>query len=234
VILSLLFMKLPPYQPASGRRHPTSEMLEGFRYAASTKPIRGVLGILGIGSFTATPYVVLMPIFADRILGAGAKGLGWLTAASGIGAVAGALVLASRTNVKGLGRVIGYSSILFGACMAAFSFSRSFALSVVLLLPVGFFLMLQMSSSNTLIQSMVPDQLRGRVMAVYSMMFMGMAPLGSLVAGYLGDRIGAPMTVAICGIVSIVGGGAFSWYLPALRDEARRLILEREAISDEQ
>jgi MFS family permease len=90
-----------------------------------------------------------------------------------------------------------------------------------------------MSSSNTMIQTMVPDQLRGRVMAVYSMMFMGMAPLGSLVAGYLGDRIGAPMTVSLCGLVSVVGGSIFSWRLPAFREEARRLILEREAIAGE-
>jgi len=179
------------------------------------------------------PYTVLMPVFADRILHGGARGLGILMGATGVGALLGALTLASRTGVSGLGRWVALSCGGFGLSLLLFSFSRMFWLSTALLLPVGFCMMLQMSSSNTLIQAMVPDELRGRVMAVYSMMFMGMAPFGALFGGALADRLGAPVTVAM-GAVACVGGAAlFGLRLPALRVEARQLIVAQAVAGGE-
>ena len=139
--------------------------------------------LLGLVSLIGMPYAVLMPIFADQILQHGASGLGLLMGASGVGALVGALSLAARQGMRGLGRWVAFSAAGFGASLILFSLSRSFWLSAVLLLPVGFSMIVQMASSNTLIQAMVPDNLRGRVMAVYSMMFMGMAPFGALLAG---------------------------------------------------
>jgi MFS family permease len=145
--------------------------------------------------------------------------------ASGVGALLGALTLAMRSGVKGLGRWVAVCCAGFGVSLILFAFSTSFWLSVFLLLPVGYFIMLQMACSNTLIQVMVPDVLRGRMMAVYSMMFMGMAPIGALLGGALSDRLGAPLTVAIGGLASVVGALWFERQLPKIRVEARELII---------
>jgi MFS family permease len=153
--------------------------------------------------------------------------------ATGVGALVGALTLATRSGVRGLGRWVAFSCGGFGVSLVLFSLSRYFWLSAALLLPVGFFMMLQMSSSNTLIQAMVPDHLRGRVMAVYSMMFMGMAPFGALFGGALADRLGAPITVSV-GAVACIGGAAwFGRHLPKIRVEARKLIVAQEAAGGE-
>jgi MFS family permease len=180
-------------------------------------------------SLVGMPYVVLMPIFADQILHGGARGLGILMGATGVGALFGALTLAFRQGVKGLGRWVAWCCAGFGASLAVFAFSHTFWLSVVLLLPVGYTMMLQMACSNTLIQVMVPDALRGRVMAVYSMMFMGMAPIGALLGGALAEHMGAPRTVAIGGIACLLGAGWFARHLPKIRVEARRLIVAQAA-----
>jgi MFS family permease len=213
-------------------------LIEGFRFVQRTSPIRALLLLLGVVSAVGMPYTVLMPIFADRILhrggqefasligshDLGAVRLGILMGAAGVGALLGALTLAARSGVKGLSRWVATCSAGFGVSLMMFSFSRSFWLSVALLLPVGYFIMLQMAS-NTLIQAMVPDELRGRVMAVYSMMFMGMAPVGALLGGALSDRLGAPLTVAIGGFASVLGAWWFSAQLPKIRVEARKLII---------
>src|SRR5205807_3367049 len=132
---------------------------------------------------------------------------------------------ASKTGVTGLGRWVVFTCASFGLSIIAFSFSRYFWLSVVLLVPAGFSMMLQMACSNTLIQTMVPDRLRGRVMSLYSMMFIGMAPIGALLGGVLAARIGAPWTVAIGGVTCLAGGAIFARRLPAMRGVAQRLIL---------
>src|SRR5213075_235297 len=157
----------------------------------------------------------------ESILHGGAAGLGLLMGASGLGALGGALSLVRRGGVRGLGRWVATASASFGIALVAFSLSRSFWLSAVLLVPVGASMMVQMASSNTLIQAMVPDALRGRVMAVYSMMFMGMAPFGGLWAGYAAERIGAPLTVAAGGMVCVVAAAVYRTRLPRLRVEAR-------------
>jgi MFS family permease len=225
VIIGLLMMKLGPLRTASKDSSPFEHIAEGFRFVRRTKPILALVLLIGLVSLVAVPYSVLMPIFADRVLRSGAHGLGILMGATGIGALLGALTLAIRRGVQGLGRVVGLSAGGFGVSLILFAFSRSFWLSVALLIPVGYAVMLQMSSSNTLIQAMVPDELRGRAMAMYTMMFMGMAPVGSLFAGALADKIGAPWTVALGGLGAIAGAAAFLRRLPSLRFEAQQLIV---------
>lgn len=228
VLASLLSMRVArdAGRPRSGSA--LERIREGFRFAARTGPVRALLLLLGLVSLTGMPYAVLMPIFADQILGGGAGGLGLLMGASGLGALLGALALAARRSVRGLGRWIAVASASFGASIILFSLSRSFWLSAALLVPAGFSMMVQMASSNTLIQSMVPDELRGRVMAVYSMMFMGMAPVGALLAGTLAGRLGAPLTVALGGAACVAGAGLFRLRLPLHRGEARRLIVAQQ------
>ncbi len=155
----------------------------------------------------------------------GAVRLGILMGATGVGALLGALTLAMRSGVKGLGRWVMVCCAGFGVSLILFAASRYFWLSVILLMPVGYFIMLQMACSNTLIQVMVPDALRGRVMAVYSMMFMGLAPIGALLGGALADRLGAPVTVAIGGLAAAAGAWWFGVQLPKIRVEARELIV---------
>jgi len=224
VIIGLLMMQLTPWEEQKHKTSPYEHIKEGFEYVQKTAPMLALVMLIGVVSFVAVPYSVLMPVFADRILHRGAHGLGILMGASGVGALLGALTLAMRRGVKGLGHTVGYSAGLFGASLILFALSKNFWLSVFLLIPVGYGVMLQMSGSNTLIQSMVPDKLRGRAMAVYTMMFMGMAPLGSLFAGALADRIGSPWTVALGGVGAILGAWRFLHKLPGLQLEARELI----------
>jgi MFS family permease len=184
--------------------------------------------LLGLVSLSGMPYAVLMPVFADRILHAGARGLGILMGASGLGALLGALTLATRREVRGLGRWIVWATGSFGVGLIAFSLSGRFWLSTAILVTVGFAMIVQTAASNTLIQAMVPDALRGRVMSVYSMMFMGMAPFGALLAGLLAGRFGAPTAVATGGLACIVGAIAFGLKRPELRITARQLLIVQE------
>ena len=227
VIIGLLLMQVPRSVYHASSASPLAHILEGFRFVRQTGPIRALLLLLGLISLVAMPYTVLMPVFAHRILHGGARALGILMGATGVGALLGALTLATRRGVRGLGRWVAFSCGGFGFFLILFAWSRYFWLSVALLLPVGFCMMLEMSSSNTLIQAMVPDQLRGRVMAVYSMMFMGMAPFGALLGGGLADRLGAPITVSIGAIACIGGAAIFGMHLPKIRTEARQLIIEQ-------
>ncbi len=232
VIIGLLLMKVQDRVVAS-MASPLEHMMEGFRFVNRTEPIRALLLLLGLVSLVGMPYVVLMPIFADKVLHGGARGLGILMGATGVGALLGALTLAFREGVKGLGRWVAWCCAGFGASLVVFALSHRFWVSVILLLPVGYCMMLQMACSNTLIQVMVPDALRGRVMAVYSMMFMGMAPVGALLGGALAERLGAQVTVAIGGVASVAGACWFGLHLPKIRVEARRLIVAQAAAGGE-
>jgi len=233
VIIGLLMMKVNRPGRLAAPASPLAHIMEGFRFVRRTAPIRALLLLLGLVSLVAMPYTVLMPVFADRVLHGGARGLGILMGATGVGALLGALTLASRTGVRGLGRWVAVSCAGFGLSLVLFALSRVFWLSAALLLPVGFCMMLEMSSSNTLIQAMVPDALRGRVMAVYSMMFMGMAPFGALLGGAIADRIGAPGTVMIGALAAVAGAAWFGLHLPKIRVEARRLIVAQTAVGGE-
>ena len=226
VITGLLLMRLDRVRrTVHSGRSALADIADGFRYVGRTAPVRELLLLLGVVSLTAMPYAVLMPVFADVIFRGGATTLGLLTGASGVGALGGALSLAMRRGVRGLGMWIAVSTFVFGVTLVLFSSSHLFWLSAALLVPAGAAMMVQMAASNTLIQSMVPDHLRGRVMAVYSMMFMGMAPFGALFAGWMAERAGAPRTVAIGGLVCVGAAIAFRLRLPAIRGEARQLIV---------
>jgi MFS family permease len=225
VIVGLLLMHVNR-APAEVRRvSPFEHIVEGFRFVWNTGPIRALLLLLGLVSLVAMPYSVLMPIFAAKILHGNARTLGVLMGATGVGALGGALMLASRSGVKGLSRWVAVACASFGTALILFSLSRWYFLSVALLVPVGFAMMVQMASSNTLIQAMVPDRLRGRAMAVYSMMFMGMAPMGALLSGWSADHIGAQWTIALGGVIAIIGAAVFARNLPKIRVEARELII---------
>jgi len=225
VIAGLLMMKLPPPVNLANAGSPVEHILEGFRFVARAAPLRSLLLLLGLVSLVGTPYSVLMPVFANQILHGGAKELGWLMGATGVGALLGALSLATRAGLKGLGKVIALCAGGFGVSLILFAASKIFWLSLVLLLPVGFTMMVQMASTNTLLQSMVPSEMRGRVVALYTMMFMGVAPFGAFFAGAMAHRIGAPWTVAIGGVACIAGAIVFAMVLPTFRTEARELIL---------
>jgi MFS family permease len=225
VIIPLLFITVGNTAPHEADGSRIQAMIEGLRFAHKTRPVRALLLLIGVVSLMGMPYSVLMPIFADDILLGGARGLGILMGFSGIGALIGAATLAGRQGVRGLGNWVALACAGFGTSLIFFSFSRHFWVSTLLLIPVGFSLMVQLASSNTLIQSMVPDRLRGRVMALYSMMFVGMAPFGALFAGVFANLMGAPRTVAVGGAVCIVGGVVFRAHLPKIRQEGRELIL---------
>ncbi len=224
VLIGLLLMNVRSV-PRISNRSPIEDIIEGFRWVNRTKIIRSLLLLIGVVSLVGMPYTVLMPVFADKILHGGARGLGILMGATGVGALFGALTLAAKTGIKGLGRWVTITCATLGISLFLFSFSTSFWLSAALLLPCGYSMMLQMACSNTLIQTIVPDHLRGRVMSLYSMMFMGMAPFGAFFGGALANRIGAPMTVAVGGIACVLGAIWFGRALPELRIEARRLIV---------
>ena len=224
VIIGLLLMKVRS-APRISSHSPIEDIIEGFRWVNRTKIIRSLLFLIGLVSLVGMPYTVLMPVFADKILHGGARGLGILMGATGVGALFGALTLAAKTGIKGLGRWVTITCATLGISLFLFSFSTSFWISAALLLPCGYSMMLQMACSNTLIQTIVPDHLRGRVMSLYSMMFMGMAPFGAFFGGALANRIGAPMTVAVGGIACVLGAIWFGRALPELRIEARRLIV---------
>ena len=227
VIIGLWMMKMErPRMSIEGS--PLENIIEGFRFIAHNKPMRALMLLLGLVSFAALPYAVLMPLFADKILHGGPKALGLLMGCSGAGALCGALLLATRRTLRGLSTWVAAACTGLGITLSLFSFSHSLWLSAVLLAPVGFCTMVQMASSNTLIQHMVPDRLRGRVMSFYAMTFMGMAPLGSLLAGSLAHNLGAQWTVFIGGMAAIVGAIIFWRKLPALRPEVREMIVAQQ------
>jgi MFS family permease len=228
LIASLFAMRLTPPAQRAKDESALHSIVEGFQFVARTAPIRALLLMVALSSVMGLPYTVLMPIFADQILQGGAGGYGVLMATSGAGALIGALTLASRTNVRGLGTWVAVATAAFGLSLIMFSISRVFWLSALLLVPVGYFLMVQLAASITLIQAMVPNRLRGRVMAAYSMMFFGMSPFGALLSGALAGPLGAPMTVALGGLACVLGSLVFGARLPALRAVGRQLIVAQE------
>jgi len=225
VIVCLMMITVGNQPPAEHPGARLDAIIEGFRFVLRTRPIRALLILLGVVSLVGWPYQVLMPIFAAQILNGGPRGLGLLMGSSGIGALIGALLLAGRQGVRGLGDWVMLSCAGLGVSLVFFALSRNFWVSMLLLLPVGFCGMVQMASSNTLIQAMVLDQFRGRVMAVYSMMFMGMSPIGALIAGLLANSLGAPLAIAAGAVICVVGALIFRSRLPHIRTEGRRLIL---------
>lgn len=230
VIGSLLAMKVNPAMQKEipdGGSNVLAEVRDGWRYVAGSPPISKILILLAAVSLVGMPYTVLMPVFAEKVLKGGPNTLGILMAATGIGALMGAMFLASRKTVLGLGRQIPRMAGLFGIGLIAFSFSRHIWLSVTLLVITGLGFMVQMAVSNTIIQTIVDENKRGRVMSFYTMAFMGTIPFGSLLAGTLADHIGAPETLLIGGIGCIVGAVWFQLALPRLREFVRPIYVRK-------
>jgi MFS family permease len=221
VIASLLAMSMRPIEAQGQRKNVLHELGEGFRYAAGSAPIRSILVLLALVSLVGMPYTVLMPVMAAERLHGGAHTLGFLMAAVGLGALAGAVRLALRRSVLGLGRTIVLMAATFGIMLATFAASRAVWLSLPLLVLAGFAMMTQTAASNTILQTILEERMRGRVMAFYTMAVMGTAPFGSLIAGALAERIGAPWTIAGGGLLCAAGAGWFALQLPALRREVR-------------
>jgi MFS family permease len=209
VIIALLAMRLPQLERKPSTESPLRSLVQGFRFAMSDLPIRSALLLLSWLSLLGLQYSVFLPIFANDILHGGPRGLGLLMSAAGVGAVLGALHFAARTEFTGLARWIAATATTCGIGLVIFSESRVFWLSTVVLFIVGFSATVQMAATNTIIQSRVPDELRGRIMAVYATMFMGVQPIGSLLAGGVAKRIGAPHTLAIFGLLVLMGSLVF-------------------------
>lgn len=227
VIASLLAMKITP-RPTKHLKEARmlQQLREGWKYASGFAPIRKVLLLLALVSLVGMPYTVLMPVFANEILHGGPNTLGLLMAASGLGALSGALLLAARKSVLGLGKYIPLMAGAFGAGLIAFSFSRVLWLSLLLMVVTGLGFMVQMAASNTVLQTIVDEDKRGRVMSFYTMAFMGTAPFGSLLAGSVADKIGAPFTLLFGGLGCILGALWFATSLPALRRDVRPIYVK--------
>ena len=221
VIASLLAMTVAPKAIERARRSVTAELREGWDYVVGFRPIWSILVLLALISLVGMPYTTLMPIFAGKILHGGAHTLGFLMGAVGVGALAGAVKLAARPSVLGLGRLIPLTAAGFGAGIIVFSASHWFWLSMLFLVATGYCFMQQMASSNTVLQTIVEHEKRGRVMSFYAMAFQGVAPFGSLIAGAAASRIGAPKTLIIGGALCVLGGALFALQLRTLRQLIR-------------
>ena len=223
VLAALLAMRIKP----AGARGRDTRMLhhlkEGFDYAFGSAPIRALLLLVAIVSLFGMSYGVLLPVFAKAVLHGGPRTQGFLMAATGVGALCGAVFLASRKDVRGLARVMTGASVLFGVALIGFSVSRSVWLSLGMLVLAGLGMMIQMAGNNTLLQMIVDDDKRGRVMSFYTMAFMGMGPFGSLLAGGLAGTVGAPTTVAVCGLCCVLAAGVFVTKLPIVERSVRAI-----------
>jgi len=221
VIASLLMMTVALRPPEHAQQDVISELREGWDYVRGFRPIWSILLLLALISLVGMPYTTLMPIFASQILHGTAHTLGFLMAAVGVGALSGAIRLAARKSVLGLGRVIPMTAAGFGAGLVAFAASCQIWLSLLLLVVTGFCFMQQMASSNTILQTIADDKKRGRVMSFFSMAIQGVAPFGSLIAGAAASRIGAPRTLMIGGAICICGAVLFALQLPTIRKLVR-------------
>jgi MFS family permease len=232
VIAGLLMIKIRRPAPQRSDARKLDQFREGFRYVRASAAIRSLLLLLGVVSLLGMSYTVLMPIFADYILHIGARGLGELLTSAGVGALIGALWLARRQQVQGLDRIVARAAGGFGMSVFLFGCSRTGWLSLLLLVPTGFCLMVQLGSTNTLIQSIVSDIMRGRVMGIYSMMFLGMAPFGSLISGFMAQHFGAPTAVLFCGAASIACAAIFSLRRRGLKIDDQLAMSSRQARAD--
>jgi len=226
VIASLLAMRLHAPVVKRAAASALSELKTGWTYVTGFLPIRTILLLFAVISLMGMPFVVLMPIFAARVLHGGPHTLGFLTGSMGLGALISALSLAARKHVRGLVRIIPVSAGVFGLGLIGFGLSHSFWLSMLMLMVAGMGMMQGMAASNTVIQTLVSDDKRGRVMSYYTMAFMGMAPFGSLLAGTMADAIGAPVTVIANGSVVLLGAAWFATRLPAVRREVQPIYRE--------
>jgi MFS family permease len=232
VIGALFAMKIKKKQKTASKKRVLSELREGLKYAYNFKPIRAILMMIAVVSLAGMPYTILMPVIARDVLKGNANTLGFLMGAVGIGAVGGAVYLASRRTVLGLSRWIYYASAIFGVSIILFSFSRNIPLSIFLMLFTGFGMMVQMASCNTMLQTIVDDDKRGRIMSLYVTAFMGTAPFGSLMAGSLANTLGTPGTLLLSGITVLIAAVFFAKVIPSLRILIRPVYIEKGIIPE--
>lgn len=227
VITSLVLMTVAVRPHPAVRKRVLHDLRDGFHYAYHSQPIRVILLLVALIGLAGLPYRVLMPVIAERTLGGGAHTLGFLMAAMGAGALAGALYLASRRSVLGLGRLIPLAAGTFGLALAGVGLSHTLWLSMLMMVIMGLGFMVHLAASNTLIQTLVREEMRGRVMALYLMAFMGMATFGSLLSGVVAELIGASLTLVGGGVVCLAGAVWFRLKLPALREHVRPIYIEK-------
>lgn len=232
VIISLLAMRIIPRRIEFKNVPVLSELKDGLKYAFGFKPIKHILLLLALVSLTGVPYQLLMPVFARDIFHGGPRTLGFLVAMSGLGAFSGTIYLAAKKTVIGLGRNIAQATALFGLGIISLSLSRVFWLSMLFTFIAGFGIMVQMAASNTILQTIVDEDKRGRLMSLYTMAFMGTAPLGSLWAGSLASHIGAPYALLIGGFCCIISAFIFARQLPALREKIRPIYVKKGIIPE--
>jgi MFS family permease len=217
VVISLLMMSVDRRSARGAVKRVRHELLEGWKYVVGSDAIRSILLQLALVSLIGMPYTVLMPIIAGNVLHGGAHTLGFLMGASGVGALASAISLALRRNVVGLGRMIPIASAVFGVGLIGLGLSREFWISLLLMLLTGFGMMQQMAASNTILQTIIEDDKRGRVMSFYTLSVLGITPIGSLLAGVFASKFGAPATLIAGGVCCLAGAGRFARKLPELR-----------------
>jgi MFS family permease len=232
IIVALLAIRVPKRKKAAHISRLWQDLKEGYSYAFGFAPIRYILLQLGLMSFMGMSYAVLMPIFAKDILHGGPHTLGFLMAASGIGALTGSVYLASRQTILGLGRLIAYASFIFSMGIIAFSFSNILIVSLSMMFFAGFGMIVQIASANTILQSIVEEDKRGRVMSIYTTAIIGMAPIGNLFAGALASWIGAPQTLILSGLSCVIGSLFFVMNLPHIRKEVRPIYIKMGIISE--
>jgi MFS family permease len=235
VIAALLLIKVPNKQRVSSEAPAPvlKQLKEGFTYAFGFRPLRALILLMAFISLFGTPYTTLLPAFAkDRFLG-DATTLGFLSTATGVGSLVGAVFLASRKSVLGLGRFIIIACALFGFGLIGFALSHNFWLSLGLLTLTGFGMLVQMASSNTLIQTIVEEDKRGRVMSIYTMAFMGLAPFGALIAGWIAGKIGIEWTILGGGIMCVLGCIAFAARIKSMRQDVVPIYIERGILTAE-
>jgi MFS family permease len=227
VLTTLSFIKIKSEVPIPSGNNLLKEFREGFAYTFNHLTIRALMLLLALVSLVGMPYTILMPIFAGKILHGSSHTFGFLMAATGIGALVGSLYMASRKTVTGLERLIPVATLIFGCGIIVFSLSRNFYFSFIILLFTGLGMIFQMAASNTIIQTIVDDNKRGRVMSFYTMAFMGTAPFGSILAGWSAKLIGAPATLIIGGVGCIAGSIAFLSVLPKIRKMLNRIYAQQ-------
>lgn len=229
VLIALLMMRLAPPVQSSKQNGAWWELRDGFLYVSGFAPVRALLLLAGIISFTVGAYQTLMPIFAEKIAppGHGAAVFGFMGAAVGIGALGGAIYLASRRSVVGLGKVIAWAAALAGASMAIFAATSALWLMMLTSILAGFGMIVTFASSNTLLQTIVEDDMRGRLMSFFIVAVMGAAPLGSLASGWIADRIGEANTIIAGGVISIAAAVLFMLKIPTLRPLVREIFMRK-------
>jgi MFS family permease len=232
VLACILAMRIPYRHIQRSGVSFLSNVMDGVRYSVGSPPIKYTIALLFFISLVGMPYGVLLPVIVKTILHGGPRTLGFLVGASGIGALIGALFLAARRSVLGLGKWIPVATTMFGLSLVAFAFSRNMWLSCGILAITGFGMIVQMAASNTIIQTVVDEDKRGRVMSLYTMSFLGAAPFGSLLAGIAANKIGPPLTVAIGGMMCVVAAALFSTKLPGIREHTRPVYIRMGIIPE--